>query len=98
LSSSASLVRAVSGRSFLVVCMDPSFEVGTMPGRMNRSRKNSARRFAPFGAALLAFVHLGSSDCFPTSNPDAGGYVGPGSPSVEVTVDGVHVGPAPTAS
>jgi hypothetical protein len=65
---------------------------------MNVRGKNASRRFAPFAALTIAFLHLGSSDCFPTSNPDAGGYVGPGAPSVEVTVDGVHVGPAPAVS
>jgi hypothetical protein len=46
--------------------------------------------------AALLFLSLGSlgSDCFPTGATSDGGYVGPGGPSVEVTVDGTHVGPA----
>ena len=47
------------------------------------------------GVAVCLLLALGSmgSDCFPVSSDD-GGYVGAGSPSVEVTVDGVHVGPS----
>ncbi len=47
--------------------------------------------------AALFILGLGcmGSDCFPTGGDTDAGYVGPGAPSVEVTVDGVHVGPAP---
>jgi hypothetical protein len=41
---------------------------------------------------VLAFGAMGS-DCFSTDGGSDGGYVGPGAPSVEVTVDGTHVGP-----
>jgi len=53
----------------------------------------------PFRATcLLLFVGSLGADCFPTSAGIDGGYVGLGSPSLEVTVDGVHVGPAPATS
>jgi hypothetical protein len=41
---------------------------------------------------VLAFGAMGS-DCFSTDGGSDGGYVGMGAPSIEVTVDGTHVGP-----
>src|SRR5882724_7873956 len=42
---------------------------------------------------VLAVACMGNS-CFPDGGTDGGGYVGLGTPQLEVTVDGVHVGPA----
>ncbi len=43
------------------------------------------------GLGLLVVACMGA-DCFPASSSD-GGYVGFGTPSIELTVDGTHVGP-----
>lgn len=44
---------------------------------------------------VLLFVACMGNSCFPEGGGVDGGYVGAGAPSLEVTVDGVHVGPAP---
>jgi hypothetical protein len=51
-------------------------------------------------AALVLCCGLSmGNDCFPAgSATDGGGYVGPGAPSVQVTVDGTHVGPYAAAA
>lgn len=46
------------------------------------------------GALAIAVACIGSDSCFPASGGVDGGYVGLGTPSLEVTVDGTHVGPA----
>jgi hypothetical protein len=68
---------------------------------MLRTMKGTPARTRSLGIAAALLLGLGSlgSDCFPVDGgTDAGTPAAANSPSVEVTVDGTHVGPAPALS